>query len=105
MFTKSLHKDTVYLVFSDFKAFATTFIWCDEKILNLLIVDLYHGAGDLVLELIIIVGINSVENLITRLRHNPPVDSVPNHGVTLARARLSVREQASVVTVPSCIQD
>lgn len=83
------------------------FLIRNEQILHFLVVDFEHRKLDLVLGILRLICLtlrNSRENLIASNRHNTLIGSITNHGVTLTRAGLPVREQAAVIAFPGVVE-
>lgn len=76
-----------------------------QQILHLLIINLKHTYLHLILRLLVLIRINSFENLITGLRNDTLVLAVANHRVRFAATGLPVGEEAAVVALPGVVED
>lgn len=103
MFAQPFHKNTIHFIFPYFQAILRPLIRRNEQVLNLLVVNLHHGAGDLVVDLVVFVALDPVKDFIASLRNDASIGSVTDHRVRLARACLSVSKKTGMVTVPSSI--
>lgn len=79
MFAQPFHENTIHFIFPYFQAILRPLIRRNEQVLDLLVVDLYHGAGDLVIDLVVFVTLDSAEDFVASLRNDASVGSVTDH--------------------------
>ena len=75
---ESLHVYSSTLGFSDFKTTSWLTGFIAEKILNFFIINFKHRKLNLILPFLVCVGIDSLEDLVTRDRHDTLVLSISN---------------------------
>lgn len=104
-----LHEKHLLLVFPDLQKILCSVVGRNQQILHSLVINLNHGASDLILNLLALVVafvefIYSLENFFTSHRNYPWVTLIPKHAVAFPRSRLSIGKQAGVKSLP-CIFD
>lgn len=92
-------------MFSDLKTSTWSFVWVDKQILYSFVVNLKHGELDLVCGVLVLVSLNTIENFVTRYRHNSFVGAITNHRIRLSCSRLPVSKQTAMVPVPCVVKN
>lgn len=105
MFGQSLNIDTISFVLTNFESFLGTFTDWDEQVLHSFIVDFEHRDVHLVFLIFFLVISDPIEDFLATDWHNALVGSVADHGVRFTCSRLPIGEQATVISLPSIVQD
>lgn len=93
------------LMFTDLQPFPRSFVDWNQQILNSFVVDFKHTDTHLVFLILLIIVVDSRENLFTANRHDSLVGTIADHGVALTGAGLSISKQAAVITLPSIVKN
>lgn len=105
MFTHPLNIYPQSFMLSNFMSFRWSF--CDryEQILNFLVVNLHHWDLNFILFIRLSIISNTGKNLLATNRYNSFVTAISNHRIRLSWSCLSISKEATVIALPSIIQD